>query len=787
MRLVKQIRVVIKRFLLIENIRSQSLHERLFSEPYKKIFRYDPLNRMLKYCIVVPLCRKNLLQQLRRLDQGADHVRTYNLSIRQRRQRKCVLNESPINNGLVYRGSSLRRYYSCKVNSRFIKIDASVNNASRQDVRGKVMENQKDLNYLKKEILSESKDLTPLLIKSVDKGIWPMLKFNKEIRSLVKKRQKYLAMLSNQYGFRSATVIRQVDEWLTKLDLRVFAVESVYRSSGNLTPGVDNLTLKRENLLDYLEILKYNNLKHYKVDQIRRVYIPKGKNNVRPLGIPTIKDRIVQTLFVQVLEPIIDVHADNNSFGFRKGRNPHQAIGLLSKLLSVNQRRHSDKRYFTHSKYILNIDIEKFFDKVNHDWLLKNYPFPNNFVSILRDWLSGEIIYQGEYETPISGFPQGSVIGPSLANFTLNGLEDIIVPNKVTAFDEEKFNYYVSKGLTYNKSSSIVRKTLTSSIVRYADDFIVVVNDKELAEIISDKIDIFLQERGLNKNPIKSKVLKWENNAKFDYLGFTFHYILEKRFSKITMQRKHNKNFVRSGLYVYPSKSKVQSFKNRIKETIKSNLNVSPYRLVNILNPIIRGWGNYFGIGTLRIFSRLDHYIWYRIWRYLRRKYKKVSTKNLVSRYFQGVHTPSGRTWQFHGTFNSVNKDTMKRKGSVAWILLLSQLNKPVPAQMFSPSKVLVKSTYYIDDLLFNEYNLKVVKLRSKEKSVDRWSLLYKRQEGLCCICGQSLGYLISENLEIHHLKRVSQLDVGNPSLKDVNNLQLVHKSCHKTTLKLKE
>ena len=103
---------------------------------------------------------------------------------------------------------------------------------------------------------------------------------------------------------------------------------------------------------------------------------------------------------------------------------------------------------------------------------------------------------------------------------------------------------------------------------------------------------------------------------------------------------------------------------------------------------------------------------------------------------------------------------------------------------MFSPSKALVKSTCYNSDSLFNEYNLKVVKLRSREKSVDKWSLLYKRQKGLCCICGQSLGYLISENLEIHHLKKVSQLDVGNLSLKDINNLQLVHKSCHKTTLK---
>merc|ERR1711871_564395 len=164
-------------------------------------------------------------------------------------------------------------------------------------------------------------------------------------------------------------VMQQVEERLTKIDLRVFAIETVYRSSGNLTPGVDNLILKRENLLSYLEILKHNNLKHYKVDPVRRIYIPKSKNESRPLGIPTIKDRVVQTLFVQVLEPIIDVHADNNSFGFRKGRNPHQAIGLLSKCLHVkpaHQRRSRSKRYFAHSKYILNIDIEKFFDKVNH-------------------------------------------------------------------------------------------------------------------------------------------------------------------------------------------------------------------------------------------------------------------------------------------------------------------------------------------------------------------------------------------------------------------------------------
>lgn len=277
-----------------------------------------------------------------------------------------------------------------------------------------------------------------------------------------------------------------------------------------------------------------------------------------------------------------------------------------------------------------------------------------------------EIVFQNEYEIALSGFPQGSIIGPSLVNFSLNGLEKIIVTSKKTAFDQEKFNYYVKKGFSYKKGSSIVRKTLTSSSIRYINDFILVVNDKIEIKIIYNKIKCFLTKRGLKINLSKSKFIKWENNAKFNFLGFTFHYILKRKFTKITTQRKLNKSYIRLGLYVYPSKTKVQMFKTKIKSTINKNLNISPFRLIKILNPVITGWGNYFSIGTLRVFSRLDHFIYYRLWRYLRRKYKKVPTSKLVDRYFQGIETPSGRTWQFHGIYNEANTDTVKRKGFVA-------------------------------------------------------------------------------------------------------------------------
>jgi len=666
-------------------------------------------------------------------------------------------------------------------------------NTIGQDVRNKHTTSQGDLALLKEEIRRQSKHLSPLLVNSIEQGIWPMLEYNKDVRILVKKRQKYLALLSNQYGLRSITVIRQIEEWLCQVDLRVIAIETVYRSSGNLTAGVDSQILKRENLISYLDMLKYNELKFYESDPIKRVFTPKGSgSDLRPLGIPTIKDRIVQTLFVQVLEPIIDPHADYYSFGYRKGRNAHQAIGMLSRLLAYNpksSRKNSNKRYFVHSRFVINIDVKQFFDKVNHKWLLENYPFPTKFIHILKGWLSSAIIFQGEHEIPLTGFPQGSVIGPSLANYTLNGLEKIIIPTKKTAFDSEKFDYYAKQGHHYKKGSSIVRKTLSSSIVRYVDDFIIVVNDETEARIINNNIKLFLAERGLECNSSKSKIFKWENNAKFNYLGFTFHYILKRRTTKITVQRRFNKNFIRGGLYVYPSKTKVQLFKNKIKSTINGNLNVSPFRLVKIVNPIISGWGNYFGIGTLRVFSRLDHYIYYRLWRYLRRKFKKVPTDKLVKRYFQGVETPSGRVWQFHGTFNNVNKDTLKRKGSVAWLILLCKLNKPVPAQMFNPNKNLIESTYFIDETSFNEYNTNIVHLRGGKmfKNFNNWSLLYTKQKGVCDICKTGLGYLSAENLEIHHLKRVADLDVNDPLLNDVKNLRLVHKSCHKTTLKLEK
>lgn len=153
--------------------------------------------------------------------------------------------------------------------------------------------------------------------------------------------------------------------------MRTLAVETIYRSRGNRSPGVDGMVLTRENLISELKKLERNQLFKYKSSPIRRVYIPKSVNELRPLGIPTISDRVMQTLFVQLLNPIVEANSDGRSYGYRRGRSAHQAIGDIANTLRIKpqlvRRQQGQRRYFIHTKHLLNMDIKGFFDQVSHD------------------------------------------------------------------------------------------------------------------------------------------------------------------------------------------------------------------------------------------------------------------------------------------------------------------------------------------------------------------------------------------------------------------------------------
>lgn len=218
----------------------------------------------------------------------------------------------------------------------------------------------------------------------------------------------------------------------------LFAIKQITSvNQGKYTAGIDGkVCISIRDRYELLSILKNFNPNEYKPLPIKRVYIPKPSGGKRPLGIPTIFDRCVQMLYKMILEPEFEHHFHKNSFGFRPGRSPQDAVKLIKKHLGRGQE-----------KYILDADIKGFFDNIDHSLILKN--FKPRFQVIIRKWLTSKIVENNYSRTPIKGTPQGGVISPLLANVALNEFDHL-------------FNPYPS----LNKKD-IRRKIIT---IRYADD-----------------------------------------------------------------------------------------------------------------------------------------------------------------------------------------------------------------------------------------------------------------------------------------------------------------------------
>lgn len=256
--------------------------------------------------------------------------------------------------------------------------------------------------------------------------------------------------------------------------------------------------------------------KGYKAKPLKRIFINKiGKKKKRPLGIPTMYDRAIQSLYSLALEPIAETMSDLRSFGFRKHRSTKDACQQIFLCLSKKNSAH----------WILEGDIKGCFDNINHQWLLTNIPMEK---SILTQFLKAGFIYKHHLNPTKAGTPQGGIISPILANMTLDGIEKLIMTK------------YPKKG----KSTKV-------NFTRYADDFIVTANSEEIAREIRDMIVAFLKERGLELS--NDKTLITNINEGFDFLGWNF--------------RKYN-----GKLLIKPSKKSIKRFTETISQTIKKEL-----------------------------------------------------------------------------------------------------------------------------------------------------------------------------------------------------------------------
>lgn len=380
-------------------------------------------------------------------------------------------------------------------------------------------------------------------------------------------------------------------QWLLthSLEAKLLAVKKVISSKGAKTPGVDG-KLYRTNT-EKMQLALSLKQRGYKAQPLKRVHIPKSNGKTRALGIPTLRDRAMQALYLMAVEPVAETKADPNSYGFRPYRSTADAEERCFKVL-CNKKS---------VQWILEGDIKACFDRISHTWLLQNIPMDKR---ILRQWLEAGFIEKQTLFPTTEGTPAGGIISPVLANMVLDGLEDTV--------------QQAAKGKTKHKVHA----------VRYADDFVVMGATKELLEVnIKPAIIAFLAERGLELSLEKTQIVHIKDG--FDFLGFNIRKYQDK-------------------LLIKPAKKSITTFLSKIKQVIKNHPTIKTSELIGMLNPKIRGWSYYYRhVVAKRVFGYVDDYIYRRLSHWTKRRHNNKNCTWIGKKYF---HKRGNYNWIFFGT-----------------------------------------------------------------------------------------------------------------------------------------
>lgn len=387
---------------------------------------------------------------------------------------------------------------------------------------------------------------------------------------------------------------------------KAYSVKKVTSNKGKNTSGIDK-KLWSTSSSKMKAILALTD-KQYRAKPLRRVFIEKkGKNKKRPLGIPVMYDRAMQTLYALALEPIAETTGDHISFGFRKGRSAKDAC---EQIFNVLARECSPT-------WILEGDIKGCFDNINHDWLRENIPMDKR---IMKQFLKSGFIYEGNLFPTNSGSPQGGAISSIYANMTLDGLEKLI---------QDKYHRNTKGNIEnhYRAKSKV-------NLIRYADDFIITAKTKEIAEELRNIVSQFLETRGLTLSEEKTLITHIDKG--FDFLGWTFRKFKGK-------------------LIVKPSKNSIKTLIRKFATIIlKQGKATSQSELIRRLNQIIRGWSNYHRhVVASQAFSHINNALYLLLQQWAKHRHPNKNSWWRLNKYW---HEKNGKPWLFmSGEYSLIN------------------------------------------------------------------------------------------------------------------------------------
>jgi len=357
---------------------------------------------------------------------------------------------------------------------------------------------------------------------------------------------------------------------------RCMAVRQVSRSAGRNTPGIDRVIWRspRQKLQAVLALKR----RGYRPQPLRRIHIPKRNGSLRPLGIPTLRDRAMQALYRLALEPVTETLADPNAYGFRPKRGVHDAIAQC--FISLAKKRSP--------VWILEADIKACFDQIDHDWLTANIPTDQR---LLRLWLTAGAFDAGSFRPTTAGTPQGGVISPTLLNLTLDGLERTV-------------------------QSAVPRRGAKVNVIRYADDFVITAaSEALLREQVLPAVTAFLQERGLTLSAEKTRIVHIDDG--FAFLGFH-------------LRKYHGK------LLIKPAKDSVRRFENAMKDWVRQRIHLPVADLIGGLNRKLKGFAHYCRhVVAKQTLNRLDQTVYRLLVDWTKKRHPQKTARWRFHRYWK--------------------------------------------------------------------------------------------------------------------------------------------------------